>query len=206
VRPFDPVRGVDGLVPGGAVGGNLGGMSATGLMPTTPVNPEAVATGRTSAPGPTTDRIWQELARASFAVLSHVTPRGEPRCSGVVYAIADRRMFVAVAHDGWKARHIAADGRVAVTVPVRRGGIMSLLVPIPPATISFHGSAVVHPTGSPGGEAAMKALAHLLPPERRRTSRIIEIRPEGWFLTYGVAVSLTRMRNPALARAHVPVG
>ena len=43
---------------------------------------------------------------------------------------------------------MAADGRVAVTVPVRRGGILSLVAPIPPATVSFHGTAVVHPAGS----------------------------------------------------------
>jgi len=73
----------------------------------------------------TSDRIWRALAKASFAVISYVTPTGKPRSSGVVYAIVDRRMYVAVADDGWKARHIAASGQVAVTVPVRRGGIMS---------------------------------------------------------------------------------
>ncbi len=35
-----------------------------------------------------------------------------------------------------------------MTVPVRRGGIMSLLLPIPPETISFHATAVVHRAGS----------------------------------------------------------
>jgi hypothetical protein len=53
-----------------------------------------------------------------------------------------------VAPDGWKARHITDSGRVAVTVTVRRGGILSLLFPIPPATVSFHARAVVHPAGS----------------------------------------------------------
>src|SRR5215469_16896933 len=96
----------------------------------------------------TSDCVWQELTKASFAVVSYVTPSGEPRSSGVVYAIAARRMYVVAAVDSWKAQHIGATGQVAVTVPVRRGGIMSLLAPIPPATISFHGSAIVHPASA----------------------------------------------------------
>jgi hypothetical protein len=151
-----------------------------------------------------TDRVWQQLDKASFAVVSHVTPAGEPRSSGVIYATVGRRLYVAVAEDSWKARHIAASGRVAVTVPVRRGGILSLLFPIPPATISFHASAIVLPASSLDGGPLSKALASLLPPERRAACRIIEIRPVGQFLTHGVGVTLMQMRNPALARGRVP--
>jgi hypothetical protein len=153
----------------------------------------------------TPDRVWHELARASFAVISYVTPTGEPRSSGVVYATVGRRLYVVTAVDSWKARHINASGRVAVTVPVRRGGIMSLLLPIPPATISFHASALVHPAGSLTGHPLWKELAALLPPGREASSPVIEIHPVGHFLTYGVGVPLMRMRTPALARARVPV-
>src|SRR2546423_9898590 len=89
----------------------------------------------------TGDRVWRELGKASFAVVSYVTPAGAPRSSGVIYATVGRRLCVVTAAGSWKARHIAASGQVAVTVPVRRGGMMSLLLPIPPATISFHASA-----------------------------------------------------------------
>jgi hypothetical protein len=174
-------------------------------MPETGNTAAPAATPRTPASGPTGEQVWEALAAASFAIVSHVTPAGEPRSSGVVYAMLDRRMYVAVAADSWKARHIATNGRVAVTVPVRRGGIMSLLFPIPPATISFSASAVVHAASSPEGQRVWTALARLLPAERRATSRIIEIRPEGWFVTYGVGVPLMRMRHPALARGRVPM-
>ena len=153
----------------------------------------------------TMEQIWRHLAKASFAVVSHVTPDGEPRSSGVVYTVLDRRMFVVVAADSWKARHIATSGRVAVTVPVRRGGIMSLVFPIPPATISSHASAVVHAPDSPDGERVLAQLGRLLPPERRDTCRIVEIRPVGRFVTYGIGVPLMRMRDPVLARGRVPV-
>ena len=131
--------------------------------------------------------------------------RGEPRSSGVVYKTVGRRLYVAVAPDSWKAKHVAASGRVAVTVPVRRGGILSLVVPIPPATISFHATAVVHPAGSPQVRSLLKELASLLPAERRASSCLIEILPEGEFLTYAVGVPLRKMRDPAAALARVPV-
>jgi hypothetical protein len=153
----------------------------------------------------TSEQVWHALGKASFAVLGYVTPAGEPRSSGVVYKSIGRRLYVAVASDSWKARHIAASGRVAVTVPVRRGGLLSLVAPIPPATISFHATAIVHPAGSPQVRPLLKELGSLIPVERRTSACIIEVLPEGAFLTYALDVSLSKMRDPAAARARVPV-
>ena len=138
------------------------------------------------------EQVWHQVAKASFAVLGYVIPTGEPRSIGVVYKSIGRRLYVAVASDSWKARHIAASRRVAVTVPVRRGGILSLLAPIPPATISFHVSAIVHPTGSPQLRPLLKELDSLLPAERPAAACLIEILPEGVFVTYGLGVSLSK--------------
>jgi hypothetical protein len=153
----------------------------------------------------TSEQVWQALARASFAVLSYVTPGGEPRSSGVVYKTVGRRLWVVVAPESWKAKHVAASGRAAVTVPVRRGGILSLVVPIPPATISFHGTAIVHAADSPRLHPLLEELKSLLPPDRRATGSVIEIVPEGTFVTYGLGVSLMNMRDPAAARGRVSV-
>ena len=156
-------------------------------------------------PGPTGAEIWKQLEKRSFAVLSYVTPAGEPRSSGVVYVAAPGRLYAAVAPDSWKARHIPVTGQVAVTVPVRRGGLLSLIWPIPPATISFHARAVVHPRGSLDIDLLSSQLATLVPAERLADTRIVEIFPEGFFLTYGIGTPLLKMRNPAAARAHVRV-
>jgi len=158
--------------------------------------------GRT---GVTSDVVWEALAKASFAVVSYVSSAREPRSSGVVYGVADRRMYVAVAADGWKARQIVTGQEVAVTVPVRRGGILALLVPIPPATITFHATATVHPAGSLNIGTVSKDLEKLVPEARKTGSCILELKPEGRFLTYGIGVSLLAMANPALALARVPV-
>ena len=156
-------------------------------------------------PGLTGEQVWRAVTKASFAVLSHVTPAGEPRSSGVVYKASGRKLVVAVAPGSWKARHIAADGRVAVTVPVRRGGILSLMAPIPPATISFHGAAVVHAAGSPRARLLLDELGSLIPANRRASACVIEISPVGAFRTYGLGVSLRAMLDPATAQARVPV-
>jgi hypothetical protein len=161
--------------------------------------------GRPRAARLTSEQVWQQLAKASFAVLSHVTPAGEPRSSGVVYKTVGQRLYIATAPNSWKARHVAASGRVAVTVPVRRGGILSLVAPIPPATISFHATAVVYPAGSAEARSRLRELGSLVPAERRASACLIEVVPEGAFVTYGLGVSLAKLRSPAAARARVPV-
>jgi hypothetical protein len=111
-----------------------------------------------------------------------------------------------VAPDGWKAREVETGSHVSITVPVRRGGILSLLFPIPPATISFHATVTVHAAGSLERASLSKELAQLVPETRRMSAVVFELVPEGWFLTYGIGVSLSEMRDPAVAVAHVPVG
>jgi hypothetical protein len=162
-------------------------------------------TGQPIGPRLTSEQVWDTVAKASSAVLGYVTPAGQPRSSGVVYKTSRGRLYVAVAPDSWKARHIAASRRVAVTVPVRRGGILSLVAPIPPATVSFHATATVHPAGSPQVRSLLQELGSLIPAERQTSGSIIEVVPEGAFLTYALGVPLRKMRDPAAARGRVPV-
>ena len=157
-----------------------------------------------ASPRLSTDQVWAALAKATFAVVGYTTPTGEPRSSGVLYKVVGRRLYVAVAPDSWKARHIALSGRVSVVVPVRRGGPLALVFPIPPATVSFHGSARVSPADASAG-SPLDELGSLLPAERRSSSALVDIGPEGEFVTYGLGVSLRDMRVPGLARARVPV-
>ena len=153
----------------------------------------------------TTDLVWRQLQNASFAVIGYVTPAGEPRSSGVIYKAIGKRLYAVVAPDSWKARHIAARNHVSVTVPVHRGGVLALVAPIPPATISFHARALVHPPGSLQIASISTELESLLPEDRKDGGVVIELIPEGRFLTYGVGVSLTDMQKPELARAVVPI-
>ena len=85
---------------------------------------------------------------------------------------------------------------------VRRGGVLSLVFPIPPATVSFHGKRGVR-GGSPEARSRSPQLGAMLPDERRDSACLIEIAPDGDFLTYGVDMPLRKMRDPAIARARV---
>jgi Pyridoxamine 5'-phosphate oxidase len=160
-----------------------------------------------TATGPvlTTERVWNEIEKASFAIISYVTPAGKPRSSGVMCAAVGHRLYVVTAADSWKARQISKGDEVAVTVPIRRGGLLSLVAPIPPATVSFHARVTVRPAGSFGIESVPKKLVSHLPPERRRGGCLLELMPGGDFLAYGLGVSLLGMTKPHAALAHVPV-
>jgi hypothetical protein len=149
--------------------------------------------------------VWRELEKSSFAVMTYVTPHGEPRSSGVVHAVIDHRLFVAVAPDSWKARQIDDGQPVSVTVPVQRGRLLALLLPIPPATISFQARAVMHRPGPADGATMPAELRRLVPADRQNRAVVIELIPEGRFVTYGIGVSLSDMRSPVQARAVVPV-
>jgi hypothetical protein len=151
------------------------------------------------------EQIWRKVNEGSFAVVSYVTPDGEPRSSGVMYTTIAHHLYIAVASDGWKARHIPATGKVSVTIPVRRGGLLALFTPIPPATITFHGKAIVHPSNDPLIQPLLSALSKLLPPDRRTNASVVEVVPDGSFVTYGIGVSLMTMRDPDAARARVSV-
>ena len=158
-------------------------------------------------PASRTEQVWHELEKASFAVLTYVTPHGEPRSSGVVHAVIDHRLFVAVAPDSWKARQIVDGQPVSITVPVRRGGLLALLLPIPPATISFQARAIVHrPDPAERRRRCPSSSGGWFPADRQDRAVVIELIPEGRFVTYGIGVSLNAMRSPVLARADVPVG
>jgi hypothetical protein len=122
----------------------------------------------------------------------------------VVYAVVGRRLYMAVDSDGWKARQIANGQEVAVTVPVRPGGILSLLMPIPPTSIAFRAAATVHPAGSLDVRSLSHDLAKLVPEGREESSVIIELAPKGRLVAYGIGVSLMDMRDPAQARVGCP--
>jgi hypothetical protein len=78
-------------------------------------------------------------------------------------------------------------------------------MPIPPATISFHGTAVVHPAGTPEARSLLDELGSLVPAARRHSACVLEIVPVGAFRTFGIGVPLRTMLDPPAAQARVPV-
>jgi hypothetical protein len=161
--------------------------------------------GQPTAARLTAEQVWRQLAKASFAVLSYVTPAREPRSSGVLYKTVGRRLYIATAPDSWKARHVAASGPGGGDGAGAPGRCAVARVAHPAGDRQFPRDRGRVPgrlvTGSPAAQGAGVAAAG----EWQASAAVIEVIPEGAFVTYGVGVPLARLRDPAAARARVPV-
>jgi hypothetical protein len=63
---------------------------------------------------------------------------------------------------------------------------------------------VAHSADAPSIAPVSPALAGLVPAERLADCRVVEIVPEGDYVTQGIGAPLRKLRDPA-ATAHVPV-
>lgn len=155
----------------------------------------------------TTDQVWAELEKEMFAVLGMVTAAGEARTVGIVFVTRDRKLYISSGKDAWKVRHVAANPAVSMTVTIAKRITLMPWIKIPPATITFQGTArVLEPAALPA-EIVAAALGGdvAADPERLDLVSIIEVIPAGDFVTYGVGISLSEMRYPEKARGRAPV-
>ena len=151
-------------------------------------------------------QVWQIIDKELFAVVGMVNARNEARTAGILYAVRDHKLYFITGRDTWKARHIAANPHVSVTIPIAKRVPIMPWMKIPQATITFQGTS--HVCGA--GEAMPDLLQKLLGPmandkELIAGSCLIEIVPEGEFVTYGIGVRLIEMRDPNKARGRAPV-
>lgn len=154
----------------------------------------------------TSDQVWRELEKRSFAVLGYVTPRGEARTTGIVYAVRDREIYITTSRKAWKSRHIASNPHVSLTVTITKRIPFVRWIQIPAATITFAGEASVLGLDEVPPEIPRALLRGLeLGPEDQREINVIKVRPVGEFLTYGVGVALPVMRRPEDAKGRAAV-
>ncbi|HKE75533.1 MAG TPA: pyridoxamine 5'-phosphate oxidase family protein [Acidimicrobiales bacterium] len=151
--------------------------------------------------------LWRKIASRSFCNLATTCPDGTPHVAGVLYAVADRTLYVSTLRPSRKARNVAAAGArapVSVCIPVRR-------LPIgPPSSIQFRGQAELLGLDDP-------ALVPLLEtkPFRAITSHgelelpgscFLRIEPGSRFVIYGLGLPLHRLiRDPLHAGGAVQV-
>jgi hypothetical protein len=154
----------------------------------------------------TSDLVWSEIEKRSFAVLSYVNPKGRARSSGIVYVPIDRVLYVRVAKESWKAKHIRRNPHVALNVTISKRVPFMPWIQIPDATIAFAGVARVLSMSDVEPKLLEKILGRLIEGHGTGDNCIVEIRATGHFATYGVGVSLLNMRDPEKARGRAPVG
>jgi len=159
------------------------------------------------AAAPSTDLVWREIQKQMFAVFGFVTARGEARTAGIVYVIRGRKVYLGTDRNSWKARHVAKNPNVSVTVTIPKRIPLLPWVRIPPATVTFQGNAVViGPDEVPADVQGALFRGLELDAATRERICIIRIAPRGEFVTYGVGVPLPTMRHPREAQGRAPTG
>jgi nitroimidazol reductase NimA-like FMN-containing flavoprotein (pyridoxamine 5'-phosphate oxidase superfamily) len=150
----------------------------------------------------TSQQIWDEVKKNTFAVLGMVTVKGEPRTVGIVYVVDDHKLYIGAERTAWKTKHIEGNPHVSATVPIPKRVPLMPWINVPAATITFSGTAQVLEKQDLGAELLDKLYRH---DDGRGEWCAIEMTPEKDFITYGVGVSLLTMRSPAKSRSRAPV-
>lgn len=151
-------------------------------------------------------QVWQEINKQLFSVLGMVTPNGEARTVGIVYVEDDGKLYISSQKQAWKVRHIAQNPHVSLTVPIHKRIPFLPWIKIPAATITFAGEAQLLNYDQTSSSTIQKLFRGMeFSAEERDKLAIIEVTPVGNFITYGVGVSLSEMRDPQMARGRVAV-
>lgn len=155
----------------------------------------------------TTEQVWEAIEKELFGVIGMVTTGNEARTVGIVYVVRDRRLYIGTSRASWKARHIAQNPHVSMTIPIHKRIPIMPWVKIPAATITFCGEARILESGETPPEILQAIFRGMAENEALMAeSCLIEVTPIKEFLTYGVGIPLMKMRDPQQARGRAPVG
>lgn len=149
----------------------------------------------------TAEQVWKHLRKASFMVVGMVTARSQARTVGVVPHVHEGELWYASLATEWKVRHVRANPAVSVTAPIQRG-----IGPIPPATITFAGTARILDDAGQVPPPVVKALTRGLKHDASVPSVFVAIAPAGDFITYGIGTTLWGMLDTEKARGRVASG
>jgi pyridoxamine 5'-phosphate oxidase-like protein len=158
--------------------------------------------------------VLRRLRGRHFAVMASADANGLPHAAGVVYGVSPARpdLYVMTRRHLMKARNIAANGRVAIVVPMRAGALGFA----PPGCIQFQGTAELLERSHPEG---VQTFRRFFPGrwilrmydefERRGETRVcfVRIRLGSVIFAYGVGRPIWRLvdrMEQGLSRIEVP--
>jgi len=145
---------------------------------------------------PDLDQVVKAIGKRSFCMLATVSPSGRPHVAGVLYQAIGTTLYLNMSRDSRKARNIADNPLVAVSIPIRR-----LPVGGPPSTVQFQGRAEILGFDDPDlvrmvGAGELKNITshgELDHPD----GCFVRITPLRRITTYGLGMSLlTLIRDP----------
>jgi hypothetical protein len=154
----------------------------------------------------TTGNVWKAIEDELFAVLGMVTKENQARTVGIAYIVKDKKLYIGTGLGTWKVRHIQQNPQVSITIPIAKRIPIAPWVKVPQATITFSGTARVIPSTDASYELNKAVFRHYADdPQFMQDNCLIEVSPEGDFITYGVGIPLMKMRHPHLARGRASV-
>jgi len=155
----------------------------------------------------TTEQVWEALDRSFFGVLGFANRDGHPRTAGVCYTVGSRSLYVSTAKASWKVRHIAANPNVSMTVTLPKRVPFLPFIKIPAATITFQGEAQILDVDEVGSSVFRRLpLGNETDRNVLNNTAVIRIIPRGEFVTYGIAMPITQMRNHEQAHGRAACG
>ena len=154
----------------------------------------------------TTEGVWDVIDKEIFGVLGMVTANNESRTVGIVYIVKNRKFYIGTNKDAWKARHIAQNSAVSMTIPIAKRVAIMPWLKIPAATITFSGTARLMKIDETPPEVVTAVYRDIATQkEKMADAYMIEVTPQKDFITYGIGMPLMQMRFPDKARGRVPV-
>ena len=154
----------------------------------------------------TSEHVWTDIKKELFAVLGMVTAKGEARTVGIVYVEDDGKLCISSQKQAWQVRHIVQNPHVSLTVPIHKRIPFLPWIKIPAATITFSGKARLLAYDEASDSVIQKLFrGRAFSQEGQDNLSIIEVMPVGNFITYGVGVSMSEMRDPQKARGWIVV-
>jgi hypothetical protein len=152
---------------------------------------------------PALEQVARTIAKRSFCMLATASRSGRPHVAGVLYQAIGTTLYVNMSRDSRKARNIADNPYVAVSIPIRRlplGG--------PPSTVQFQGRAELLGFDDPDivrlvGAGELKNITSHGELDYA-DGCIVRITPLRRLTTYGLGMSLLRLiRDPLHAGGSV---
>jgi len=145
-------------------------------------------------------KVRKILKKNMWLVLSTVDEKNQPHSSVVVYQNYGNTIICQTGKPTNKVRNISFNNRVSVTIPFRKN-FLHKLIPAPPAELHFTTLAEIKPWQDEEAREIFKRYLKYSDKVKTKEENIwIKMTIPKTISTYGVAVSLFKMRNPEKAR------
>jgi hypothetical protein len=158
----------------------------------------------TTTPYPTSPvlaDVLRAIGKRSFCTLATSSPTNQPHVAGVMYAMANDRLYITTSRASRKARNIAAIPNVFVCIPIRRAPVG------PPSTVQFAATAELLTARDPDIVALVQAgrLKAITGHGELDMADIcfVRVSPSRRLLTYGLGLPLRQLIKDPLNAAGV---